>query len=208
MVIKNVTSIQIHKARSIGMYANKENAKEILERLKRGNEKYLSSDGYFGDVSASKRAEGVRNGQKPYAVIVTCSDSRVIPESIFAAGIGELFVIRVAGNVIGEMELASIEYAAEHLGCGLAVILGHTYCGAVHSAIVGKAEGHIGALVDKIRFAIGDERDENKACKLNVAASLLHVKESLSGKCEAVGAIYDTMSGKVEFLDTESIERV
>lgn len=180
-----------------------EKAKYALERLKRGNERYLSSDRNCGDVSAAKRVESVRDGQKPYAVIVTCSDSRVIPESIFTAGIGELFVIRVAGNVIGEMELASIEYAVEHLGCGLVVILGHTHCGAVHSAIGGKAEGHIGALVEKIRFAIGDEDDEDKACKLNVIASLSCVKEGMSGEYTALGAIYDTKSGKVEFLDIE-----
>lgn len=102
-----------------------------------------------------------KNGQKPYAVIVSCSDSRVIPECIFSAGIGDLFVIRVAGNVIDKYQLGSIEYAAEHLCCKLVVVLGHTQCGAVGAA-KGKCGGFVGFITDEIRRAVGTETDAVK----------------------------------------------
>ena len=106
-----------------------------LERLKAGNKNYIDAKKGSSDVSPEIRLETSKNGQKPYAIIISCSDSRVIPEYIFSAGIGELFVVRVAGNVIDNFQLGSIEYAAEHLGCKLVVALGHTQCGAVVSAM-------------------------------------------------------------------------
>ena len=106
-------------------------AEVALERLKSGNEKYRNAKSCCGDASPEIRTLTSKNGQKPYAVIIACSDSRVIPEFIFSAGIGDLFVIRVAGNVIDNHQLGSIEYAVEHLGCRLVVVLGHTLCGAV-----------------------------------------------------------------------------
>ena len=87
-------------------------AEEALSKLKQGNEKYLNAATGTGDISKEIRKDTCENGQYPYAVVVTCSDSRVIPESIFSAGIGELFVIRVAGNVINDFQLGSVEYAA------------------------------------------------------------------------------------------------
>ena len=90
-------------------------------------------------------------GQSPYAIIVTCSDSRVIPENIFSAGIGELFVIRLAGNIIDDHQLGSIEYAAGHLGCRLVVVLGHTHCGAVDAAINSEPAGYIRCITDEIK---------------------------------------------------------
>ena len=101
-------------------------AKEARQRLIEGNMKYLSADTAFGDVSPAIRRDTAQNGQHPYAIVITCSDSRVIPESIFSASIGELFVVRVAGNVIDDHQLGSIEYAADHLGTKLIVVLGHT----------------------------------------------------------------------------------
>ncbi len=91
--------------------------------------------------------ETVKNGQKPYALILCCADSRVPPEHIFSAGIGELFVLRNAGNLVGETEIASMEYAAEHLGTPLILLMGHTHCGAVDSAMAHAQEsgalGHV-----------------------------------------------------------------
>ena len=87
-------------------------ANKALERLKEGNERYLANNSFLGDVSQNIRALTSKFGQKPYAILITCSDSRVIPEAVFSAGIGELFVIRVAGNVIGDNQLGSIEYDA------------------------------------------------------------------------------------------------
>ena len=98
-------------------------AAEALERLKTGNKAYITAERGIGDISADRRADTLENGQRPYAAIVSCSDSRVIPESIFGAGIGDLFVIRVAGNVIDSHQLGSIEYAAEHLGIKLIVTI-------------------------------------------------------------------------------------
>ena len=86
-------------------------ALNALERLKEGNKVYIDSANSVGDVSPERRMYTSQHGQKPYAVIVSCSDSRVIPESIFSAGVGDLFVIRVAGNVIDNVQLGSIEYA-------------------------------------------------------------------------------------------------
>ncbi len=102
-----------------------------VERLKEGNRRYLQVKNEIGDISPAVRRDTCVNGQNPFALIITCSDSRVIPEAIFQVGIGDLFVIRIAGNVIDNHQLGSIEYAADHLGVKLIVVLGHTHCGAV-----------------------------------------------------------------------------
>ena len=110
-------------------------AADAIYKLAAGNLKYLNAENGSGDISRRIRMSTWAKGQSPYAIIVTCSDSRVIPENIFSAGIGELFVIRLAGNIIDDHQLGSIEYAAGHLGCRLVVVLGHTHCGAVDAAI-------------------------------------------------------------------------
>ena len=126
-------------------------AADAIYRLAAGNLKYLNAESGNGDVSRRVRLATWTKGQSPYAIIVTCSDSRVIPESIFSAGIGELFVIRLAGNVIDDYQLGSIEYAAGHLGCRLVVVLGHTHCGAVDAAIHYEPEGYIKYITDEIK---------------------------------------------------------
>jgi len=187
--------------------SHKENiaAAEALEKLRAGNALYLSASTPAGDISPARRAETCREGQSPYAVIVSCSDSRVIPESIFSAGIGELFVIRVAGNVIDDHQLGSIEYAAEHLGIRLVVVLGHDRCGAVDAAINHDPEGYIKFITDEIRLAIGSEKDEYKACCLNVKRSVDLIESSFEIHREeehglrVIGAIYRISDGRVEF---------
>ena len=170
-----------------------------LERLKAGNKKYLNAKTGSGDISPEIRLYTSKNGQKPYAVIVSCSDSRVIPEYIFSAGLGELFVVRVAGNVIDNHQLGSIEYAAEHLGCKLVVVLGHTRCGAVGAAVK-KNGGFVGFITDEIRKAIGEETDAVKASILNVKQSVLKIRSALSlDGLQVVGALYNTESGEVNF---------
>ena len=124
--------------------------KDALEKLKEGNKRYITAEFNTSDVSQLKRVDALDNGQAPYAIIITCSDSRVIPENIFMTGIGELFVIRIAGNVIDEHQLGSIEYAASHLGAPLIVVMGHTHCGAVDAAINHDPEGYIKFITDKI----------------------------------------------------------
>ena len=173
-----------------------------LERLKEGNKVYINSARAVGDISQQKRCDTFKNGQTPYVVIVSCSDSRVIPEAIFSAGIGDLFVIRVAGNVVGNYELGSIEYAVNHLGCTLVVVLGHTGCGAV-SAALGENCGFVKHIADEIKRAIGAECDTVKASMLNVKQSVSKIKESLPSTEELLvtGALYHTESGVVDFFD-------
>ena len=103
-------------------------ATEAKKKLIEGNQKYIDAKAGEGDVSTQLRRKTAEEGQQPYAIIISCSDSRVIPEAIFSAGIGDLFVIRVVGNVLDNHQLGSIEYAAEHLGTKLIVMLGHTGC--------------------------------------------------------------------------------
>ena len=183
-------------------------AEEALARLRSGNERYLQARTAAGDVSPQARLATFRNGQEPYAIVLACSDSRVIPEAIFSAGIGELFTIRVAGNVVDNHQLGSIEYAEEHLGCRLVVVLGHTCCGAVDAALHHEPYGAVRFITDEIAAAIGDEHDEARACLLNVARSVHRIEESRQmrrDEAEAglrvVGALYHTDSGAVEFFD-------
>ena len=142
---------------------------KALEKLKAGNARYINAKVNSEDISQGRRTDTLVNGQKPYAIIITCSDSRVVPENIFKPGIGELFVIRIAGNVIDEHQLGSIEYAASHLGAPLIVVMGHTHCGAVHAAINHDPEGYIKFITDKIKAAIGDECDPYKAACMSKA---------------------------------------
>lgn len=182
-------------------------AEEAKKRLIIGNQRYIGSDELTSDISPDTRLKFSRSGQQPYAIIITCSDSRVVPELIFSAGIGDLFVIRVAGNVIDSHQLGSIEYAAEHLGTGLIVVLGHDRCGAVDAAMNHEPDGYIRYITDEIIKAIGDEKDEVRACCLNVKHSCDIIEHSLQIQkdeeeygLKVLGAIYHLESGEVEFL--------
>ncbi len=135
---------------------------DIREKLREGNRRYRQT------ADAARRIDTAENGQHPYAIVVCCSDSRVIPEQIFQADVGDLFVIRVAGNVLDRHQLGSVEYAADHLHCPYVLMLGHTGCGAVHAALTGGGERYIASITDEILAAVGTERDEQKACALNV----------------------------------------
>lgn len=180
---------------------------KALEKLKAGNARYIDAMVNSEDISQAKRTDTLVNGQKPYAIIITCSDSRVIPENIFMTDIGELFVIRIAGNVIDEHQLGSIEYAASHLGAPLIVVMGHTHCGAVHTAINHDPEGYIKFITDKIKAAIGDECDSYKAACLNVKSCEAEIEASLEiQKVEhqeglrVIGAMYHLENGLVDFI--------
>jgi carbonic anhydrase len=119
-----------------------------LESLKKGNDRFVADNPNKRDLGAAKRSAK----QKPYALILTCADSRVVPELLFDTGLGELFVVRVAGNVVGKAEVGSIEYAVEHLKVKLIVVLGHESCGAVDAALSGeKLPGDLGWLVKKVK---------------------------------------------------------
>ena len=180
------------------------NAEMALAKLKQGNEIYLKGENN-GDISLLKRQDTFQNGQHPYAIIISCSDSRVIPESIFNSGIGDLFVIRVAGNVMDDHQLGSVEYAAHHLGVKLIVVLGHNHCGAVDAAVNHAPDGYIKFITDEIKKAVGDEKDEYKACCLNVKHSMEIIENSFEIHQEeehglkVVGAVYHIENGKVDF---------
>lgn len=194
-----------------GSFACAETADEALRRLISGNEAYLNASSNSGNISSAVRADTAENGQHPYAVIITCSDSRVPAEHIFSAGIGELFVIRTAGNVIGTFELGSVEYGAEHLHAPLVVVLGHTHCGAVDAALNGGAHGSIKAITDEIAACIPEGADARAAEIANVENSIARIRGSEimteleeSGKVVVCGAIYDIANGEVRFLDTSN----
>lgn len=175
-------------------------AEDAVKRLVEGNERYVAARSASIDASVEILEAEVLE-QDPYAIIITCADSRIIPQAIFSTGIGELFVIRIAGNVIDDHCLGSIEYANKHLGTGLAVVLGHDHCGAVDSALHHHNEGYVKSITDEILRAIGDEKDEEKACLLNIENSCRVIREKLSGsELKVVGAVYRLENGHVEFL--------
>lgn len=181
---------------------------DSLELLKQGNSRFVSGKMQQKDM-VKRRAELV-NGQKPYATILTCSDSRVSPEHIFDAGLGDIFVVRTAGNIADAIAIGSIEYAAEHLGAPLLVVMGHSSCGAVKAACsADHAEGNIDAIVKELQEAVkfGNKDPaqvvkENVRCVLKKIRSdsgiLLHLEKE--GKLKIIGAIYSLASGRVEFL--------
>ena len=171
---------------------------EFRTRLNAGNEQFRKLD-------PALRTYTALNGQHPYAIVVCCSDSRVIPEKIFSAEIGDLFVIRVAGNVLDNHQIGSIEYAAGHLHCPYIVILGHTGCGAVSAALHGGGDGFIRYITDDILEAIGEERDPDQACRLNALHAAERLKQELRehpeiGKVKIEAALYDILSGEIQWL--------
>lgn len=179
-------------------------AEAAMEKLIAGNQIYLNANYNPGNESPALRHETCEHGQHPYAVVLCCSDSREVPEDIFSAGIGELFVIRVAGNVIGDHAYGSVEYAVDHLGCNLVLVMGHDHCGAVDAAMHDHPEGHVKTITDEIRIAIGDETDYYQACCLNARRSvqLLQEDEVLKNKVglKIVGGIYHLDDGTVDFF--------
>jgi len=128
---------------------------EAMARLREGNGRYVAGKSTHPNTNSARRSETVKNGQHPFATVITCSDSRVPVERVFDQGVGDVFVIRVAGNVCDVDEVGSIEYGVDHLATPIHVVLGHTGCGAV-TAVVTKAKlhGSIPPLVDNIEPAV------------------------------------------------------
>lgn len=190
---------------------------DAVTKLMDGNKRFVAGTLPAKSSCDAKRKE-LTGGQHPSAIIVTCSDSRVPPELIFDSNLGELFVIRVAGNVIDPVTLGSIEYAAEHLHSPLLVLMGHEKCGAVTAAVeaTGHAEGNIGAIVNKIMPAVerakkqGGSKEEitSNAIRQNVFQSyydLLNQSPELKhliekGDLKVVEAMYHLGTGEVELL--------
>lgn len=190
---------------------------EALQKLMDGNKRYVSGSLVKKDLGDTKRKE-LAKGQKPFAIVVTCSDSRVPPELLFDQGLGDIFIIRVAGNVVDQIALGSIEYGAEHLNAPLLFILGHSKCGAVTATIdaKGEPEGNIGAIVKKIMPAAekakkkGGTKDEvlETAIKENVKNVYKDVMKSKiishlvqEDKLKIVAGEYNITTGKIEMIE-------
>lgn len=200
----------------LNIYAQNEthlNPNEPLKKLIEGNQRFAESKMLHQNQSAERRDE-VAKGQHPIAVIVSCSDSRVPPEIVFDQGLGDLFVIRSAGNLVDDIGLGSIEYAVEHLGVQLIVVLGHERCGAVAAAVKGgEALGHIAKLIDEINPAVekvkkqsGDLLDNSVLSNINIVVKQLQNSEPIlkefvhSKRLKIIGARYDLDNGVVAFM--------
>lgn len=185
---------------------------EALERLKQGNQRFVSGKTTTKDL-VHDRASLV-GGQHPYAIVVACSDSRVAPETIFDAGLGELFVIRVAGNVLDDDVLGSIEYAALHLHCRLVLMLGHDACGAVTATLTGDSAPHVVALAHHIEPAATAAKAKGLDAAGTLAAAVRGNVDLQAGRIAAESApLADlVMKGELEVargvyhLDTGKLE--
>lgn len=193
-----------------------------LQKLIDGNNRFLTEKSIHPNETI-KHIKSLKNGQHPSVVIVSCSDSRVSPELIFDQGLGDIFSIRTAGNVIGEYELASIEYAVEHLKCKLIVVLGHENCGAL-DAFAHRAEtehhNHINALIEYMSNepeiqSLPDSLKTNLATLVNT--NVVHATNFLKNsdpvlkhlvdkkELKIIGALYDLDNGKVTIIEKNNV---
>lgn len=149
-------------------------ASDALKRLLEGNRRFATHHMKHPDETVARRLNLARHGQHPFAIVLSCADSRLPPEIIFDVGLGDLFVIRVAGNIADDAVIASIEYAAEHLGARLLMVLGHENCGAIHAAITNQTEGHLATLVTAIQPALTQVRQQQRTGKLAEESERFH----------------------------------
>jgi carbonic anhydrase len=193
------------------------NAESVWKKMREGNRRYAVGQELSADISAQRRRAAAAD-QRPCAAVLACSDSRVPVEYLFDMGVGDLFVVRVAGNVIGMQEAGSLEYAVEHLHVPLLLVLGHTGCGAVSAALSGCAVGGaIGSLMKKIAPAVQRAQSRgisgpdlmHAACVENVhqaISDLLSLSPAVkaavdSGTVTVAGALYDIETGEVAGLN-------
>ena len=199
-------------------------AEDALKRLQEGNRRFAANASIAATFLDSARRAALLAGQAPFAIILGCSDSRVPAELVFDQGLGDLFVIRVAGNIVAPSQVGSVEFAASRFGTQLVVVLGHTQCGAVTAtleALTGQAEtssSNLRSIVERVRpavetvLAVGQHQNRDdiirQAVRANVRASVDHLKhgsallESLvhSAGLHIVGAEYSLETGIVEFF--------
>ena len=185
--------------------------RNAVERLKSGNTNFVN-DALNNAFQDSPRRKDVIDGQKPFAVVLTCSDSRVVPELIFDTGIGELFIIRVAGNIANPSSIASIEYAVAHLDVKLIVILGHQNCGAVTAALEGRKNGeNLDHLLNFIQPAItaSDRNDVDDVSHVHakltadklINESGIIAKTIEDNTLKIIPAYYSLETGQVDFFE-------
>ena len=191
-----------------------------IEKLTKGNKRFVSGYAVHPDETI-ERIKELKEKQNPFAIVVSCSDSRVPPELVFDQGLGDLFVIRTAGNVIGDFELGSIEYAIEHLHCKLIVVLGHENCGAIE-AFINSGENvrndHIGDIIGYLKSEpeqkelLDSMKNSYYAVRANVLYGMRLLKTSnpvlsplyQKKEFEILGAVYDLDNGKVEMIDDKT----
>jgi carbonic anhydrase len=208
------------------MQTGKLSSSEALNLLKEGNARYVAGNEQRPNRDRQRRGLTALQGQQPFAAVLACSDSRVPVELLFDRGIGDLFVVRVAGNVADKTQVGSIEYAVEHLGTPLVAVLGHTRCGAVSAVARGEeVSGNVAALGELIASAVAKARADYpgaigdllvyEAVKANVwiavekclKSSATMRREVKSGALAVVGAIYDIDSGQVDWMGTHPAEQ-
>lgn len=181
-------------------------ASEVLQRLKDGNARFVAGN------STRRDWLDLSEGQQPFATILGCSDSRVPPEIVFDQGLGDLFIVRVAGNVVGPEILGSLGYALMHLRTALFVVLGHERCGAVQAALQRtKEHRRITELVDLIVPALARGMSWDEAVEANVRYAVRQLAATPAGRAaveegriQIVGAMYELGSGRVRFLKGEN----
>lgn len=194
---------------------------EALVKIKSGHTRFVNNQPKLGSGIGQNRIKELTTGQAPYATVLTCSDSRVAPEFIFDAGLGDIFICRNAGNIIDEVTLGSIEYAAAHTGCPLLVVLGHESCGACGATVAHYKDPHhhetdnVDDIIRRIMPAVISTKpnfDEklftNEVAKTNVAMVTKHIQQRSpllrkfieAGSYRVVGAYYNISSGKVDFM--------
>jgi carbonic anhydrase len=200
-------------------------ADEALERLREGNLRFVAGTGRIRDQIDRGRRDGLVDGQEPFAVILGCSDSRVPVEIVFDQGLGDLFVIRVAGNIVAPSLVGSVEFAADKFGTRLVVVLGHTRCGAIQATVEhlerpgATPSRNLSSIVERIRPSVeslfaGDahhDHDElvRRAVRANVRASAAHLRHASpllerfvrDDGLVVVGAEYALETGRVDFFD-------
>ena len=188
---------------------------ELLHRLDQGNHRFKNNKTIQHDFAGERMK--LLDGQKPFAIVLTCSDSRVVPNYIFDAKMGEFFVIRTAGNVIDDVALGSIEYAVSHLNCKLLMILGHQFCGAVTAAVQGGSTSkYIEKTLDHLKHAVHSVKDKNyehheavdeiviqnvkNQMKKALDQSEVIRKYHEESKILVVGAYYSLETGDIDFI--------
>ncbi len=210
----------------VAMQAPKLTSSEALNMLKEGNARYTAGNEQRPNQDRQRRSVTALQQQRPFAAVLACSDSRVPVELLFDRGIGDIFVVRVAGNVAGGTQLGSIEYAVEHLETPLVVVLGHTRCGAISAAAKGEEfSGNMTTLGELIASAVAKAKADYpgaigdllvyEAVKANVwiavekflKSSAIIRREVKNGTLAVVGAIYDMDSGLIDWMGTHPAEQ-
>ncbi len=213
----DASSLVVAGLLALGAQETLPSADAVLTELKAGNSHHIAKK-YEHPHQTAARQHALASSQTPHCAILACADSRVPPEIVFDEGLGDIFAVRVAGNVAGVDETASLEYAAEHLHVPLIVVMGHTHCGAITAALEGGTlPGKLPDLMAALRPAV-DQSAHEPGDRLDNAVrdNVVHVVEQLrtakpvlselvaKGKLRIVGAIYSLDTGKVEWLPAGS----